>query len=174
VSTLGACRTACRSRDSRPRGTRCRTPGFRQERACDENVTSARGGQEVPAAAPTLAACHAAHAPLPRASTTSAHMGATAGRCSSARMTAGTSSPGSRRSGDASRGEAGRRPLDWPWGSARAHADLEPPQIPLSEEHLRAVFGSGSSWRQRYRTYIQAENDEDPPKRALMSSGGRI
>jgi len=48
-----------------------------------------------------------------------------------------------------------RDPLDWRWGSARAHAGLELPQIPLDEHPLRAAFGGTTSWRERYRTYVQ-------------------
>lgn len=52
--------------------------------------------------------------------------------------------------------EAGlvRDPLAWPWSSARAHAGLEPPRIPLAEEALRAAFG-GSTWRRNYVIHIQ-------------------
>jgi putative transposase len=46
-------------------------------------------------------------------------------------------------------------PLDWPWGSARAHAGLEPPRIPLDETSLRAAFGDTAGWRERFRAYIQ-------------------
>lgn len=46
-------------------------------------------------------------------------------------------------------------PLDWPWGSARAHAGLEPPRIPLDETSLRAAFGDRAGWRERFRAYIQ-------------------
>jgi REP element-mobilizing transposase RayT len=45
-------------------------------------------------------------------------------------------------------------PLDWPWSSARAHAGLERPRIPLDESDLRAAFGDRSDWRDRYRTQI--------------------
>ncbi len=46
-------------------------------------------------------------------------------------------------------------PLDWPWGSARAHAGLEPPRIPLDETSLRAAFGDNANWRERFREHIQ-------------------
>jgi putative transposase len=46
-------------------------------------------------------------------------------------------------------------PLDWPWSSARAHAGLERPRIPLAESDLRAAFGGDGSWRERYRAQIQ-------------------
>jgi REP element-mobilizing transposase RayT len=58
-------------------------------------------------------------------------------------------------------------PLDWPWGSARAHAGLEPPRIPLVEASLRAAFGDNSTWRDRFSAHIRAENAEDPPKAGL-------
>jgi putative transposase len=58
-------------------------------------------------------------------------------------------------------------PLDWPWGSARAHAGLEPPRIPLVETDLRAAFGDTSAWREHFRTHIQADNAEGPPKAGL-------
>jgi len=45
-------------------------------------------------------------------------------------------------------------PLDWPWSSARAHAGLERPHIPLAEGDLRAAFGDDNNWRKRYRTQI--------------------
>jgi putative transposase len=52
--------------------------------------------------------------------------------------------------------EAGlvRDPFDWPWGSARAHAALDPPRIPIAEEDLEAVFG-GSGWRRNYMTQVR-------------------
>jgi REP element-mobilizing transposase RayT len=46
-------------------------------------------------------------------------------------------------------------PLDWPWSSARAHAGLEPPLIPLAESNLCAAFGGTADWRERFRLYIQ-------------------
>lgn len=58
-------------------------------------------------------------------------------------------------------------PLDWSWGSARAHAGLESPRIPLVETSLRAAFGNNSAWRERFRTHIQIDNEEDPPKAGL-------
>jgi putative transposase len=50
-------------------------------------------------------------------------------------------------------------PFDWPWSSARAHAGLEPPRIPLAEEDLRAAFGGDDQWRRRYREQVQKEED---------------
>src|SRR5207253_2261976 len=35
-------------------------------------------------------------------------------------------------------------PLDWPWSSARAHAGLEQPRVPLSESDLRAAFAAST------------------------------
>ena len=58
-------------------------------------------------------------------------------------------------------------PLDWPWSSARAHARLERPRIPLAEGDLRAAFGGGGDWRERYRARIQIADGvatgSDPP-----------
>jgi REP element-mobilizing transposase RayT len=45
-------------------------------------------------------------------------------------------------------------PLDWPWSSARAHAGLQRAQIPLDERALRAAFGDGEGWRERYRAFV--------------------
>jgi REP element-mobilizing transposase RayT len=56
-------------------------------------------------------------------------------------------------------------PLEWLWSSARAHAGLEPPRIPLDETSLRAAFGDNPGWRERFRAHIQAADAEDPPKR---------
>ena len=53
-------------------------------------------------------------------------------------------------------------PLDWPWSSARAHAGLEQPHIPLDESDLRAAFGDGDRWRERYRARIESSEDEGP------------
>jgi putative transposase len=50
-------------------------------------------------------------------------------------------------------------PLDWPWGSARAHAGLDPPAIPLDERPLREAFGNDPSWRRRYRRLIRRQED---------------
>ena len=46
-------------------------------------------------------------------------------------------------------------PLDWPWSSVRANARLERPRIPLAESDLRAAFGGGDDWRERYRARMQ-------------------
>ena len=57
-------------------------------------------------------------------------------------------------------------PLDWPWSSARAHAGLERPRIPLAESD----FGDADNWRERYRAQIETAGDEaavsDTPDRA--------
>jgi putative transposase len=45
-------------------------------------------------------------------------------------------------------------PLDWPWSSARAHAGLERPGIPLAERPLREALGGGPGWRRRYREIV--------------------
>ena len=50
-------------------------------------------------------------------------------------------------------------PLEWPWSSARAHARLERPRIPLAESDLRAAFGGGDDWRDRYRARIQIADE---------------
>ncbi len=51
-------------------------------------------------------------------------------------------------------------PLDWPWSSARAHAGLERPRIPLAESDLGAAFGDADNWRERYRAQIETAGDE--------------
>ncbi len=65
--------------------------------------------------------------------------------------------------------EAGlaKHPFAWPWSSTRANAGLQEPRIPLEPGPLRAALGGSSDWQLRYRTYLEVENDEDPPKRAL-------
>jgi putative transposase len=52
--------------------------------------------------------------------------------------------------------EAGlvRDPLQWPWSSARAHAGLEPPRIPIAEDDLRVALG-GVAWRRKYLDHIR-------------------
>lgn len=52
--------------------------------------------------------------------------------------------------------EAGlvRDPLAWPWSSARSHAGLELPRIPLAEEALEAALG-GASWRRNYADLVK-------------------
>jgi REP element-mobilizing transposase RayT len=54
-------------------------------------------------------------------------------------------------------------PFDWPWSSARAHAGLEKPRVPLSETDLRAAFGDANDWRDRYRAQIEVPDYETPP-----------
>jgi putative transposase len=51
-------------------------------------------------------------------------------------------------------------PPDWPWGSARAHAGLESPALPLDEAPLRAAFDNDPHWRRRYRRLIQRQDDD--------------
>ena len=53
-------------------------------------------------------------------------------------------------------------PFAWRWSSARAHAGLEQPRIPLTESDLRAAFGGGENWRERYRNTIESAVDEAP------------
>ena len=50
-------------------------------------------------------------------------------------------------------------PLEWPWSSARAHAGLERPRIPLAESDLRAAFGDTDDWRERYRTTVEPDDE---------------
>jgi putative transposase len=63
-------------------------------------------------------------------------------------------------------------PLDWPWGSARAHAGLEAPSILLAEDDLSSAFGGGPNWRRRYREQVRAQAEPDdltaypPPRKA--------
>jgi len=54
--------------------------------------------------------------------------------------------------------EAGiaKNPLEWPWSSARAHAGLERPRIPLAENDLRTVFGGREDWRREYVKTLEA------------------
>ena len=64
--------------------------------------------------------------------------------------------------------EAGlvENPLDWPWSSARAHAGLEQPQIPLAEGALRAAFGDDNNWRKRYSAQIDSTMKKRGPSEA--------
>jgi putative transposase len=52
-------------------------------------------------------------------------------------------------------------PIAWPWSSARVHAGLEPPRIPLAESDLRAAFGDADDWRERYRSTIESGRGEE-------------
>ena len=61
-------------------------------------------------------------------------------------------------------------PFDWRWSSASAHAGLERPHIPLSETDLRAAFGDGRDWRERYRELIEAFDVEGPALRHLATT----
>jgi putative transposase len=55
-------------------------------------------------------------------------------------------------------------PFDWPWSSARAHAGLETPRIPLSETDLRFAFGDASDWRDHYRALFEDSGEQAPPE----------
>lgn len=57
--------------------------------------------------------------------------------------------------------EAGlvRDPFEWRWSSARAHAGLEQPRIPLAESDLRAAFSPGDDWRREYLAHIRRADD---------------
>jgi hypothetical protein len=57
-------------------------------------------------------------------------------------------------------------PLDWPWSSGRVHAGLERPRIPIAESDLRAAFGGGADWRERYRARIEI-SQEGPREQAF-------
>jgi len=69
-------------------------------------------------------------------------------------------------------------PFEWPWSSARAHAGLEEPGIPLSETDLRAAFGDTDGWRERYRALIEVPDYETsfrphlPTTRRVLSGAG--
>ena len=54
--------------------------------------------------------------------------------------------------------EAGiaKNAFDWPWSSARAHAGLERPMIPLAENDLKTAFASRTDWRHEYATALEA------------------
>lgn len=54
-------------------------------------------------------------------------------------------------------------PLSWRWGSARTHAGLEAPRIPLDETDLRAALGGASSWRWRFAETLFSRMPEQPP-----------
>jgi putative transposase len=65
-------------------------------------------------------------------------------------------------------------PLDWPWGSARSHAGLEPPRIPLHEADLQVAFGGSECWRDAYRQEALRPGLAELPKerkRTARSSG---
>jgi putative transposase len=71
--------------------------------------------------------------------------------------------------------EAGlvRDPLAWRWSSARAHAGLEQPRIALAESDLRAVFGNGEDWRERYQDAIESAAAEIQARTPSSSSEPR-
>jgi putative transposase len=62
-------------------------------------------------------------------------------------------------------------PLDWPWGSARTHAGVEPPAVMLHEQRLRGALGEQSNWRERYVAFIAARYEKGPPERASRVAG---
>jgi REP element-mobilizing transposase RayT len=57
-------------------------------------------------------------------------------------------------------------PLEWPWSSARTHAGLERPRIPLAESDLQAAFGGRDDWRREYLAHIRSSNEYALPKAA--------
>jgi putative transposase len=57
-------------------------------------------------------------------------------------------------------------PLDWPWSSARTHAGLERPNIPLAEGDLRAAFGGRDDWRREYLVQIRTADEDAGPEAA--------
>jgi len=46
-------------------------------------------------------------------------------------------------------------PFAWRWSSAAATAGLAKPDLPLELEPLRDAFGGTSTWRSRYRAFIE-------------------
>jgi REP-associated tyrosine transposase len=44
--------------------------------------------------------------------------------------------------------------LDWEWSSARAHAGVESPVIPLDETPLRSAFDDRPDWRLQYQRLV--------------------
>jgi REP element-mobilizing transposase RayT len=57
-------------------------------------------------------------------------------------------------------------PLDWPWSSARAHAGLERPYIPIAEDDLRAAFGDRDDWRREYVVQVRTADEDAMPEAA--------
>ena len=57
-------------------------------------------------------------------------------------------------------------PLDPPWSSARAHAGLERPRIPLAADDLRAAFGVRDDWRREYLALICTPDEDRLPEAA--------
>jgi putative transposase len=55
-------------------------------------------------------------------------------------------------------------PLDWRWSSARSHAGLEPPRIPLHEADLQVAFGGTERWREAYRMEAQRPGPAELPR----------
>jgi putative transposase len=62
-------------------------------------------------------------------------------------------------------------PLDWTWGSARAHAGLERAAVILSEEKLRGAFGDPADWHHRYASFAEAWERERPAGAGLSVAG---
>jgi putative transposase len=64
-------------------------------------------------------------------------------------------------------------PLDWPWSSARSHAGLEPPRIPLHEADLQVAFGGTERWRDAYREEAQRPGPAELPKERKREARSR-
>jgi putative transposase len=62
-------------------------------------------------------------------------------------------------------------PLDWRWGSARAHAGLESSAVVLSERRLRGAFGEHPNWREHYADFISTQKRERPAEAGLSVAG---
>src|SRR3954468_11091588 len=62
-------------------------------------------------------------------------------------------------------------PLDWPWGSARAHAGLDESTVLFSDQRLRGAFGMRGDWRKRCAAFIGSPQQEGPPERAFGVAG---
>ncbi|HUZ14660.1 MAG TPA: transposase [Gaiellaceae bacterium] len=45
-------------------------------------------------------------------------------------------------------------PFDWFWSSARTHAGLAEPPLPLHDAPLRGAYENSPHWRDRYRAYV--------------------
>jgi putative transposase len=54
-------------------------------------------------------------------------------------------------------------PYDWPWSSCRANAGIDPPPHFLNETILRDASGHGSSWRTRFRDFVELSDAAKPP-----------
>jgi putative transposase len=64
-------------------------------------------------------------------------------------------------------------PLDWPWAGTRAHAGLEPPQIPLDHTPPQAALDHSPNWQRRYVELIQTETPQlsRPGRRGRSKEG---